>query len=183
MEERRKKKTSLIIAIAITVLLAILLLGWFLIPDRTKRWLYGKFYTGPHLRCEVILTADGQPVSLDASSVSALELDNRELNTISVFEQTDTGCKVRCKGGEYGQQPFQFTFQSAGMTEPLTVPVTPIVGDNWEISDVTVTIDADTAAKTIKWSSVMLNSKEEYDRSGELTFEEAAAGGIRFSNI
>lgn len=183
MAEKSKMKASKKAVIAVMILLVLLLLGFLLMPSNTKRWLYGRFYTGPHMRCEVVLTADGQPVPLDAASVSALPLGNLEENTISGFEQTDTGCKVACKGGEYGEQPFQLTFQADGMTEPLTVAVTPIVGDCWEISDVTVTIAADTAAKTLTWSSVMVNGKEEYDRSGNLTFEEAALDGIRFSNI
>ena len=180
MAEKTKKKAPLIFAVTIVLLL---LLSCRLISGISFRELYCHFYSGSHLRCEVILTADGKPVPLNAASVSALPLSSLEENTISGFEQTDTGCKVACKGGEYGEQPFQLSFQTEGMTEPLTVAVTPIVGDCWEISDVTVTISADTAAKTITWSSVMRNGKEEYERSGELTFEEAAADGIRFSNI
>ena len=134
----------------------------------------------PRMNCEIILDADGQPVSLQAADVKGLNLADGTENKISDFASDPSGCIFRCSGGEYGEQPFQLTF-ACGDGKTAVIPVRPVVASSWEMSDVTVVISADSEQETYSYQITMRVNGKAYTRSGEAAFADET--GIKVSNV
>ena len=181
MEKKTEKKKG---NAGIIVLLLLLLLPIFaaLILEKTDAGYFLKCHISkePRMSCEVILNADGEPASLTEDCVAVLKLDNGEENTISDFSSEVSGCTFRCKGGAYGSQPFQITF-SYGDGKTAVIPVRPVIGADWEMTELALTIQADTAAETYTYSAVLYVNGKAYKNAGEAAF--ASEDGIRVSEI
>ena len=132
------------------------------------------------MNCEVVLNADREPVSLTEDCVTALNLDNGEENTISDFEPDVSGCSFKCKGGEYGSQPFQITF-ACGDGKTAVIPVRPIIASSWEMSDVTLILSADSETETCSYRIILRINGETHTRNGEIPFDDET--GIKVSSV
>lgn len=173
------KKKRLIIVFGLVIILSC---GLFALT-RTGfgRHMIGKFYTGPHLRCNLTMTVDGKPYVPDASAVTGLPLDNGTENTVSDFKALDSGCKFCCKGHEYGNQPFQITVQTAEMQTPCVIPVKVIVSDNWRMTKLELNISINTNDGTYTYDAQADMSGDVCSSSGENPMDGITV--IRISNI
>ena len=181
MEKKtEKKKGNAGIIVLILILLIPIAAAFILDKTDTGYFLKCHISKAPRMNCEVVLNADGKPVSLTEADVTALKMDNGEENTISDFEPDASGCTFRCKGGEYGSQPFQITF-SYGDGKTAVIPVKPVIGANWEMTDLVLTIQADTAAETYSYRAVLYVNGTAYKSTGEAALD--SEDGIRVSDI
>ena len=181
MEQKtEKKKGNAGIIVLILILLIPIAAALSLAKTETGYFLKCHISKAPRMNCEVVLNADGEPVSLTEADVTALKMDNGEENTISDFEPDVSGCTFRCKGGEYGRQPFQITF-SYGDGQTAVIPVTPVIGANWEMTDLVLTVQADSAAETYTYSATLYVNGRAYKSTGEAAFD--SEDGIRVSDI
>lgn len=73
---------------------------------------------------------------------------NGTVNTATSVETTEDGDVIKCKGGEYGSQPFSITVQTDKMEEPFTLPVTVFAANWWEITRIQLALDLDTGNNT-----------------------------------
>lgn len=163
-------KKSIIICI-IVLIFALLAAGAFLLLTKTDAGYYlkCKISKAPRMSCEVVVTVDGAPYSLNEADVKGLLMNNREENKVSDFEPADSGCSFRCLGGEYGSQPFAITLRY-GDGKQVVIPVSPILGNCWEISEVMLTIDADTASETYTYNIVLTVNDGVNTNSGQAAF-------------
>ena len=175
-EEKSGKRTAIWLVILLIALTAVFILtrtdaGYFLKCHISKE---------PRMNCEVILNADGAPVSLQAADVEGLNMASGAENRISDFVSDPSGCTFRCSGGEYGEQPFQITF-ACGDGKTAVIPVRPIVAGSWEMSDVTVVINADSEQETYSYQITLRVNGKAYTRSGEAAFDDET--GIKVSDV
>lgn len=72
-------------------------------------------------------------------------------------------------GGEYGSQPFAITLRY-GDGKQVVISVKPVLGNCWEISEVMLTIDADTASETYTYNIVLTVNDSVNTNSGQAAF-------------
>ena len=134
----------------------------------------------PRMTCDVIVNADGAPYSLKETDVKGLLLDNLTENTVSDFVQEASGCSFRCLGGEYGSQPFEITFRY-GDGRQAVIPVRPVIGCCWAMSELMLIINADTASEIYSYNISLTVNGRAYTASGEASL--TAKEEIRVSDI
>ena len=173
------KKIIIVIAL---ILAAFLAAGAFLMFSKsdTAYFLRCHISKAPRMSCDVTLNIDGKPTALNEADVKGLLLDNLTENTVSDFVQEASGCSFRCLGGEYGSQPFEITFRY-GDGRQAVIPVRPVVGCCWAISEVKLTIDANSASEIYSYTVTLTVNDEVHTGSGEASL--TAKEEIRVSNI
>ena len=134
----------------------------------------------PRMSCDVTLNIDGKPTALNEADVKGLLLDNLTENTVSDFVQEASGCSFRCLGGEYGSQPFEITFRY-GDGRQAVIPVRPVIGCCWAMSELMLIINADTASETYSYNISLTVNGRAYTASGTQPF--GAKEEIRVSDI
>lgn len=176
--EKKKGKAGFLVLI----LFLLILIAATLILNRTDAGFFIRCHLSkaPRMNCEVVLNADGEPVSLTEDCVTALKLDNGEENTISDFEPDVSGCSFKCKGGEYGNQPFQITF-TCGDGKTAVIPVRPVIASSWAMSDVTLAVSADSETETCAYRINLRVNGKAYTQSGEVPFDDET--GITVSSV
>ena len=130
-----------------------------------------RFYPFPRLTCTAEITVDGKQVPLTADMVTAGEMDSHAENTVQSVEQTESGGIIKCKGGEYGSQPFFITLQKADGT-PVRFQIRTIVANNWEISDISLTLSVDSASNSYKVRYRYVMYQDEQGGGAETTLHE-----------
>ena len=134
----------------------------------------------PRMYCEVVMQLDGAPCPLTAAQVTGLPMDSGAENKVSDVESDASGCSFLCKGGEYGAQPFQITF-SYGDGQTAVISVEPVIGADWEMTDLVLTIQADSATETYTYSATLYVNGRAYKSAGEAAFD--SEDSIRVSDI
>ena len=159
------KKIIIVIALILAVFLAA---GAFLMFSKsdTAYFLRCHISKAPRMSCDVTLNIDGKPTALNEADVKALLLANEQENTVSDFTSKESGCSFRCLGGEYGQQPFEITFPY-GEGRQAVIPVRPVVGCCWAMSEVKLTIDAHSASEIYSYTVTLTVNDEVHTGSGE----------------
>ena len=184
MMEQSEKKTTIIKKIFGTIGLlcgAVLFVLLIIVVKISMPMLYYHFYKGDHLTCAVELYVDGKAHPLSTDEVKGLEMSNGIENTVSSVSTTETGGVISCIGGEYGHQPFEITVQPEGDSEPFCIPVTAVVGNNWELTKANLRIDVDTKSQKYTYSGAFQMYKTERNISGENEF--GASEGIMLNGI
>lgn len=176
--EQKKSRAGFIVLVIVLLLAAAA--AFVLTKTDAGYFLKCHISKAPRMNCEIILDADGQPVSLQTADVKGLNLADGTENKISDFASDPSGCTFRCSGGEYGEQPFQITF-ACGDGKTAVIPVRPIVASSWEMSDVTVVISADSEQETYTYQITMRVNGKAYTRSGEAVIADET--GIKVSNV
>lgn len=176
--EKKKSRAGFIVLVLILLLAAAA--AFVLTKTDAVYFLTCHISKEPRMNCEVILNADGAPVSLQAADVEGLNMASGAENRISDFVSDPSGCTFRCSGGEYGEQPFQITF-ACGDGKTAVIPVRPIVAGSWEMSDVTVVINADSEQETYSYQITLRVNGKAYTRSGEAAFDDET--GIKVSDV
>lgn len=158
--------------IIILVIIVLLTCGVFFLLKQTNAeyYLKSRFSQEPKMNCQIILNVDGKPYRLTEADVISMPMDSGQENTISNLISMAYGCKFSCRGGEYGSQPFQITLRY-GDGKTAVIPVRIFVGANWEMSDVTLTLYADTAEETYSYICILVVNDETYTSSSKNTFD------------
>ncbi|MBQ5339942.1 MAG: hypothetical protein J6Z40_12345 [Oscillospiraceae bacterium] len=169
-KQRRTKPVILLTAFAFLIAAA-LLFRWS-VHEGIVHAVYCHLYSGPRMTCSVTVHVDGKPCRLQSSDVQGGVLANLQINSVSDFQSLESGGRFRCEGGEYGSQPFAVTFQTENMPEPVYIPVDVIVPCCWEMTDVALNVDADTASKTFDYQLSMKMGREEFSRNGSVSYQE-----------
>ena len=179
--EKQKSKKGFAVLVTVLLLAVAAALGVFVFT-MTDAGFFLKCHLSkaPRMNCEILLNVDGELYSLTEADVTALPMANGVENTISDFSSDVSGCTFRCKGGEYGEQPFQISF-AYGDGKTAVIPVRPIVASSWEMSDVTVVISADSEQETYSYQITLRVNGKAYTRSGEAAFDDET--GIKVSNV
>ena len=177
MEKKKGNAGAIVLILFLLILIAVAVIlyktdaGYFLKCHISKE---------PRMNCEVVMQLDGVPCSLTETQVTGLPMESGTENTVSDFVSDVSGCSFRCKGGEYGAQPFQITV-SYGDGKTAVIPVKPVIGAGWEMTDLVLTIQADTAAETCTYSAALYVNGRAYNNNGETAF--GAEEGIYVSDI
>ena len=176
--EKKKGNAGIIVLI----LILLIPIAAAVILDKTDAGYFLKCHISkaPRMNCEVVMQLDGAPCSLTEAQGTALPMDNGEENTISGFVSDASGCSFACKGGEYGAQPFQITVPY-GDGNTLQIPVKPVIGANWEMTELVLTVQADSAAETYTYSATLYVNGRAYKNAGEAAFD--SEDSIRVSDI
>ena len=179
----KKKNKTLVKVIIFIIVAALLVLSGFILVKKTElgRHVFGTVYPGSHMKCDVNITVDGTLYSVDKESVTGLKMNNGKINKVSGFKQKESGCRFRCKGGQYGNQPFEITIQTADMKEPCVIPVQVVVPDSWEFTDVTLSITVDTKSEKYSYDASMEIGGHTSAQSDETTFDDM--NGIHISGV
>ncbi len=176
--EQKKSRAGFIVLVLILLLAAAA--AFVLTKTDAGYFLKCHISKAPRMNCEVILNADGLPLSLQQTDVKGLNMADGTENKVSDFASDPSGCTFRCSGGEYGEQPFQLTF-ACGDGKTAVIPVRPVVASSWEMSDVTVVISADSEQETYSYQITMRVNGKAYTRSGEAAFDDGT--GIKVSDV
>ena len=173
------KTKSKLKPILITILVLILIAAGLFLFSRTVegRYIASKLTKGGHLICDVRIRSDSYYVPLTVSDVTGGTLTSGAENTVLSVEQNGDYNRIECAGGEYGHQPFSFSFrtQSDCGKEPVTVtvPVEVVSGCEWDIVKIRLFVTLDTEKNTILCSGTYSFSSEgkEYEFSYEGTLD------------
>lgn len=175
---QKKHRVGLVFLFVIVLVTA----GGFFLLNQTDAGFFLKchFTKEPRMNCEVVLNVDGLPYALTETDVNGLPMASGAENTVSDFESGVSGCSFKCKGGEYGEQPFQISFRYADGKTAL-IPVRVFLGNNWEMSDVILTVEADTSAESYCYTLTLVVNGKTYTNSGKADF--ASQEFVSVSNI
>ena len=181
MEKKTEKKKGNA-GIIVLILLLLIPIAAAVFLDKTEAGYFLKCHISkdPRMTCDVVMQLDGAPCPLTSEQVTGLPMDNGEENTISDFESDVSGCSFKCKGGEYGNQPFQIAFPY-GDGKTAVIPVKPVIGACWEMTDLVLTVQADSAAETYTYSATLYVNGQAYKSTGEAAF--GSEDSIRVSDI
>ena len=169
--KKRRIKPAILLTVFAFLIAAALLFLWC-VHEGIAHAFYCHLYSGPHMTCSVSMNVDGKPCRLESSEVQGGILANGQVNSVSDFQSLESGGRFRCEGGEYGSQPFAVTFQTEAMQQPVCIPVDVFVPCCWEMTDVVLTVDADTASRTFDYQLSMKMGKEEFSKTGTVSYRE-----------
>lgn len=178
MERTKRGKKWLIVLLV----LAVLAVSCFLARNtETGHFVLAHLNFGPHMSCELKLTVDDRVTLLNEDQITGLTMSNGKVNTVSQFGYLpgQTGMQFKCEGKEYGSQPFQITVQ--GTSEALQIPVSVIVPDDWEVTEIRLDIKVDTAARSYTYTAEGTMGNDHTSSAGTLSFD--GDSGIRLSFI
>ena len=105
---------------------------------------------------------------------------SRKENTIRSVRQKDESTVIRCKGGQYGSQPFTITVPLAN-GESAVFNVQPIVANWWEIMEAKLELSVD--SQTHQYTTHYQFTMYEDDSSGGETKEIISENLIKMSGI
>ena len=177
--KNKKIRLGIIAATAVVVI-------WLLLTLLSKTTgigygLYSRLHFFSKTGCSVTLTVDGEPCRLGKENVQGLMMKHTKENKVSFFRSRENGCRFRCRGGQYGGQPFQLSFQTSGMSETAVIPVRIVLSDSWKTADLKLNISADTSSGRYTYDITVREGKEEYSLCDEA--ELYSGEEIRISDI
>jgi hypothetical protein len=166
-----KTKHSKMWLTAIPVILVLAVCCFLARNTETGHFVLAHLNFGPHMSCELKLTVDDRVTLLNEDQITGLTMSNGKVNTVSQFGYLpgQTGMQFKCEGKEYGSQPFQITVQ--GTSEALQIPVSVIVPDDWEVTEITLDITVDTVGRSYTYTAEGTMGNDHTSSAGTLSFD------------
>lgn len=166
----KKEKTMLPLLIGILVLIAAAI--FVLKFTSVGYFLRCHLSSAPRMSCKVSVQMDGKPIWDEGGlEVQGMEMGNGEPNTVSDWQVIPgKGGEFRCKGGEYGLQPFMIRFFKNSGSDAVAVPVNVVIPSNWAMSEVDLQIEADSKTEAYEYTIKLTLGDDEFTNSGSGKF-------------